>query len=281
MMIWRTIMKKLLAMLLAATMLLCLVACSDKNDNDKNDLKDYEVEEIIITYVVTENGDTFHFESVDSETVAITKYEGPDTPHAVEIPAVLNEKKVVAIADTAFYYSSQITALTFPDTLTTIGSFAFAGCSGLTELNIPATVSTIGEAAFYGCTALTKVTFAQTSSLKNIEQRTFDSCTALTAISIPAYIETIGTGAFLGCTKLASITIAEGCQIIGAQAFQNCTELASLKLPASVASIGKFAFAGSENLYMDGVEYPADSYAESYIKNMKLEETAPPVEDEE
>ena len=100
-------MKKLLAMLLAATMLLCLVACSDKNDNDKNDLKDYEVEEIIITYVVTENGDTFHFESVDSETVAITKYEGPDTPHAVEIPAVLNEKKVAIVPGTAFGASGE------------------------------------------------------------------------------------------------------------------------------------------------------------------------------
>ncbi len=274
-------MKKLLAMLLAAVMLLSLVACSDKNDNKGNDLSDYEVEEIIITYIVTENGDTFHFESVDSESVAITKFEGPDTPHAVEIPAVLNEKKVVAIADTAFYYSSQITSITIPESVTSIGSFAFAGCSGLTELNLPATVTTIGEAAFYGCSSLTAVNFAAESALKSIEQRTFDSCSSLASISVPAYIETIGTGAFLGCTKLASIIIAEGCQIIGAQAFQNCTELAELKLPASVASIGKYAFAGSENLYMDGVVTPADSYAESYIKNMNLEETAPPTDDEE
>jgi hypothetical protein len=255
-------------------------ACSN-SDKDKDDLSDLIVEDIEITFETMENGDTFHFESIDSETVRITKFEGKDTPHAVTIPGTLNGKTVAEIGNSAFYYCSQVTTITFPASVTVIGDFAFAGCTALTELTIPATVKSIGVAAFYDCASLASVTFPAESELTTIAQHTFTRCAALTEIAIPAYIKTIDTAAFLGCSDLATVAIAEGCTAIGAQAFQNCTALKSLTLPASVTSIGTYAFSGSENLYGDGVTCPADSVAAQFIAKMQLEPTAPEISDED
>ena len=272
-------MKKLLAVLLAAMMIFTFAACSDKGTGDGNDLDDYQQDDVVIDHIDFENGDTFYFDSVDSETVTITKYEGSDLPHALVIPETLNEKTVVAISDSAFYACSRITSVTFPETVTSIGSFAFAGCVALETLSIPANIKTIGVGAFQGCVALKTLTFAQESELSNIEQHTFNGCSALEAVTIPGYIDTIGTAAFFNCESLASITIAEGVSVIGAQSFQNCTALKTLKLPASAASIGQMAFSGSDNLYLDGVDCPENSKAEEYIGSMNLGETAPAEEE--
>ena len=280
-------MKKLFALLLAGLMILSLVACSNKNGGKSDDLEDYQKEEEkVVDHYTDEDGNTFHFDAIDSETVTITAFEGGYEPHPVVIPDTLDGKTVVKISENAFRTSSNISTLTLPATLTTIEAHAFESCVELTELTIPASVTTIGVGAFANCSALTKVTFAATSELKNIEQNTFYKCTSLASITIPAYIDTIGTAAFFGCEKLASITVegnadgTEGTQIIGAQAFQNCKALATLKLPMSVASIGELAFAGSENLYMSGVECPKDSYAEGVIADMDLALTPPPATDD-
>ena len=267
-------MKKLLALTLALLMILAFAACSDKEDDKKDNLDDYvQDDDVEITHVTIDQS-TFHFESIDSETVRITAYEGPDSPHDIEIPEKLIEKTVVEISEQAFYYSN-IQSVKIPATVTAIGKAAFAGCAELKSVTIPAAVKTIGEKAFYGCTALTALSFATESALTDIEEHTFYGCTKLTEVSIPAYIKTVGTGAFYGCEALATVTVAEGVEVIGAQAFQNCKALASLTLPASVSSIGQYAFSGSESLYRDGVTCPKDSYAEGKINDMNLAATAP------
>lgn len=268
-------MKKLLALFLAALMIFTLFACSDEEEDEKDNLDDYEQDDIVIDHITDENGNTFYFDSVDSESVTITKYEGSDQPHALEIPEKLNGKTVVAISSQAFYFCSNITSLTFSAPITSIGDYAFAGCSMLNALVLPASVSSIGDAAFYGCSSLETLTFATTSELTAIPYAAFRGCTSLKAVTVPAYINTIAQGAFEGCEALATVTIQNGVEVIGTQAFQNCTALASLTLPESVVSIGKYAFSGSEKLYLDGITVPAGSYAETFINDMKLDQSAP------
>lgn len=52
----------------------------------------------------------------------------------------------------------EITAVTIPDSITTIEELAFSGCSGLTEIMVPANVTRIGNSAMQGCISLTQVT---------------------------------------------------------------------------------------------------------------------------
>ena len=114
-------MKKLLALVLAALMLLSFAACSDEDDTTE-DLKNYLEDEEVLDHVTLDNGDTYYFDLVDSETVTITAYRGSDAKHALAIPEKLDNKTVVGISAQAFKDCTNITALTMPNTITTIES---------------------------------------------------------------------------------------------------------------------------------------------------------------
>ena len=106
-------MKKLLALLLAVLMLATMVACNQEDDLDKEDLKNYLDTGEFVNYETLENGETFWFEMIDSETIAITRYEGDSEPHALVIPQTLGEKTVVAISTGAFKDCASIKTISF------------------------------------------------------------------------------------------------------------------------------------------------------------------------
>ena len=64
--------------------------------------------------------------------------------------------------------------------VTGIESNAFDGCYELTSITIPNTVETIGEQAFQGCTGLTSVTLG--SGVTNIGAKAFNYCNALETV---------------------------------------------------------------------------------------------------
>ena len=95
-----------------------------------------------------------------------------------------------------------LTSVTIPNSVTSIGSSAFYGCSGLTgELVIPNSVTSIGEYAFYQCTGLTSVTIG--NSVTSIGSSAFSGCSGLTGeLVIPNSVTSIGKSAFSGCSGL-------------------------------------------------------------------------------
>ncbi len=284
-------MKKIFAAMLALLMIATLCACSEDNKN-KVDLNKYKQEEVVIEYVEVETKDAagnllytekFYFETLDTESVAITGYTGPDKAHTLYIPKELDVsdpsdttktdiRSVTTIASEAFYYCSKINAIEFPETVTTIENYAFAGCALITSLDIPANVTTIGDGAFFGCTALSSLTFAEGSKLESIGKYAFADCVAVPTVSLPASLKSIDDGAFKDCEALTSVTIAEGAETIGKGAFISCKKLANLTLPASLTSIGSFAFSESEELYANGVAAPEGSYAAAYVEAMNLDD---------
>ena len=64
-------------------------------------------------------------------------------------------KNVWSVGPYAFSGCPNLTALSLPDSLTTIGHGAFNGCARLTRLSVPAGVTAIGHGAFASCPALT------------------------------------------------------------------------------------------------------------------------------
>lgn len=87
---------------------------------------------------------------------------------------------VTAIGEQAFYYESDITSVSIPETVTSIGAEAFYNCSNLSSVTIPATLSQIDRFAFGLCKSLTQITLGQ--SLTFLGNKAFSGCTNLATV---------------------------------------------------------------------------------------------------
>ena len=127
---------------------------------------------------------------------------------------------VTSIGSYAFSGCSRLTEITIGNSVTSIGSYAFSGCSGLTEITIGNSVTSIGSYAFSGCSGLTEITIG--NSVTSIGSYAFSGCSGLTEITIPNSVISIGISAFSGCRALLDITLGSYVAEIGSQAFKNC-----------------------------------------------------------
>jgi len=157
--------------------------------------------------------------------VAITDYKG--SKFEVNIPPKIQNLPVISIGSSmsmsdAAFDGKNITSVTIPSSVTSIGTLAFRDCKGLTSITIPASVTTIGWAAFKDCTGLTSVTIP--NSVTSISKEAF-SGTGLTSITIPASVTEIGEDVFLRCHSLTSVTFQGTIPSIHNRAFINNGDL--------------------------------------------------------
>jgi len=219
----------------------------------------------------------------------------------VVIPVLYQEKFVTAIEFDGFNGYTNMTRVTIPNSVTSIGNYAFYNCAGLTSITIPNSVTSIGQGAFFGCSGLTSITmpftgaalngtsnthfgyiFGATSSsgqnssipasLKTVEitgnsitASAFSGCTGLTSVTIGNSVTEIGECAFYNCTGLTSVTIGNSVTKIGKGAFFNCTGLTgSLTIPNSVTTILDSAFAGCTGLTSVTIPNSVNNMASTY-----------------
>ncbi len=87
----------------------------------------------------------------------VEKYSG-----VIDIPATVVYKNdnydVIAIEGWAFF-SSPITSINIPSSVTSIGDEAFEYCKSLTSIEIPSSITSIGQAAYSGCTSLKSIIY--------------------------------------------------------------------------------------------------------------------------
>ena len=129
--------------------------------------------------------------------------------------------------------AGEITSVSLPDGLTSIGDNAFSYCSSLTSITIPNSVTSIGGLAFRECSSLTSVTIS--NSVTSIGDWAFSWCSSLTSITIPNSVTSIGDNAFSPCSSLTSIKIeATTPPSLGSSVFP--TNLKTIYIPDNTVS---------------------------------------------
>jgi hypothetical protein len=151
----------------------------------------------------------------------------------------------INILKNSAFYGSNISEISLPSSLTTIGSYALGGCDGLTITDLPSGLTTIGSYAFVGVAGLSLTELP--SGLKNIGSAVFMDRT-LNLTELPSGLTTIGDSAFRNCSGLHLTELPSGLTTIGDSAFRNCSGLHLTELPSGLTTIPSHAFYNSQGL---------------------------------
>ncbi len=250
-------MKKFLAILLAALLIVCMIGCSKDEAPDAGETDDSAAvgEEMVkdnFKYAVNEKGD---YEIVGYVTDGAAELN-------ITIPKEIDGRPVTGIGADAFKALKNLKSFKVEadnTNLTYIGQGAFWGCDGLVEVTLPNTVTEIGKIAFSGCSNLTKITLSNT--LVTIDEYAFAYCEKLATIELPETLTTIGTGAFFDCDSLVSITIPKNVNFIGKGAFVECKILVGVTFAeddywyqATVNEAGEFVLNVDGDIVYEAVE---------------------------
>ena len=211
---------------------------------------------------------------------------------------------IETISDNALSYNARMSKVTLPDSLKYLGAYSFANTQ-ISSITIPQSVTSIGEGALRGCNRLKNMTVANDNpvyhssgnciietasktlvfgcavstipsdgSVTSISSYAFFGYTDLENITIPDSITSIGSSAFSNTkyyndeknnwqhgvlyigkhliksktNNTGSYEIKQGTLIISDSAFLDCSGLTSVSIPDSVTSIGNSAFSDCSNL---------------------------------
>ena len=217
--------------------------------------------------------------TVSGNNATITGYTG--SGGSVVIPSKIGEYTVIGVGNNAFYDKEAITAISLPETITSLGSCFIRG-TGIKSITIPKNVtdcgsssngplagSSVTEVVFeegikkipnYACSTsdyssyIEKVTIPE--GVTEIGAQAFYCCEKITSVNIPKTVSYIGGSAFAGCQELGKVilnyndamvnTTSNGTQLHSLEienfVFGNCSKLSSINLTENVTSIGSEAF---------------------------------------
>lgn len=150
---------------------------------------------------------------------------------------------VEAIYDYVFQDCTSLSNVTLNEGCTTLGHHVFKNCP-LAAVTFPNTLGSIGEYAFEG-TKLETVDLSNTQ-ITRLPNGCFYNCQQLNDVKLPKALTDIGESAFYK-SAIASITFPYSLQKIDAWAFQ-FTQLTNVVIPTKTGHIGDGAFSDNANL---------------------------------
>lgn len=137
----------------------------------------------------------------------------------LDIQRLYIQEGITALANSQFQGATNLSAVSFPDSLTSIGASCFKGC-GFTSLTVPAGIT-------WGSTPGGSIAFANNISLSSV---TFEEG-----------FEVIPAAMFIGCPNLTSVEFAESITAIYRQAFYN-SPISEINLPANLTLLSVESF---------------------------------------
>ena len=222
----------------------------------------------------TVDGYTWSYRVKNGEAEIVAEKDGkfscavsPNLTGEVKIPLTLGGAKVTRIGERAFR-GLDLTSVSIPASVTSIGAAPFAWCGkltridvaadnhsfasvdgvlctkdlselvmcppGLTTVTVPESVKTIRAGAFHGCKRLAALTIP--SAVKNIKTWAFSGCRGLTAVEIPACVTSMEDGVFWDCFGLTSVTMRGERPTTKDDVFRGCGKLKAIHVPANAKS---------------------------------------------
>lgn len=217
-----------------------------------------------------------------AQTAAVSPSEDRSYSGDITIPSTVEYEGVVcnvtAIANYAFAYCQQITSISLPNSVQSIGSWAFASCSNM-SIYLSNNIKSFGGYAFTNCENLsfyitdlsawckidrdysvfnyayhlylngeeiTKLVIPD--DIEEIAGYAFAYNIYINTVSIPSNVKTIGLYAFSHMDGLTSISLTDGLEKLKAGAFAYNEQLLVLRIPQSIKEIGSYAFGGCKEL---------------------------------
>ena len=221
----------------------------EKADNDKPEEPDEPDETTLmkngLLYSVKSDG-TLEVKGLDKEMTTA------DIPSTVNINGT--NYFVTSIGERAFDGRSDITYLSIPYSIKSIGEYAFINCGSNMTVNIEDLASwCLMELGNEHASPLSSARTVMSNNvvLDRVEipegvpyigNFTFYQCRGITSLIIPSSVKMIGSSAFEDCTGLTSVTLNEGLVTIGGSSFEGCSGLTTLTIPSTVVTIAINAF---------------------------------------
>lgn len=158
----------------------------------------YEVDDFFVANFIK-----YKITSITNNTVVVSGHIA-SIGNTVDIPTSVSDctstYTVTEIGTTAFANNGNITNITIPNTITSIGQSAFNNCN-LTSVSIPSSVTIIKQAAFSNNSISNLII---NNGVTTIENFAF-STNQLTAINLPESITSVGNGVFRVNTALTKV----------------------------------------------------------------------------
>ena len=186
-----------------------------------------------------------------------------------DITGITLPNSITSLGNSCFKLCNKLTSVKLPDNITSLGDETFMTCSKLSSINITNTLTSLGEFCLAFCN-ITKLTLP--NSITNLGNNCFQSCENLETITLPQNITNLPAYCFHDCKKLSGITLHEGITSLGESCFEGCSSLTSIKLPKSInkitGSIFTSCFENCSNLSevtcqwdnLDGIDVGSDAF---------------------
>ncbi|MEI6579575.1 MAG: leucine-rich repeat domain-containing protein [Eubacteriales bacterium] len=184
----------------------------------------------------------------------------------IDIPAEINGKPVVEVADFGVVNADQAITIKICKNIKKIGKWAFTNNQNLKEFTVDKDNPwfTAADGVLYSKDMKTLlfyppakdvmgsekelVSFDIPTGVETIRSKAFYKCGKLNKITIPAGVKMIEEKAFCYDEALGNFTLPEGLLKIEKDAFSFCSALTAAEIPSTVRYIGDFAFYNDQNI---------------------------------
>ncbi len=161
------------------------------------------------------------------------------------------------VGASAFENCYNLSTVTLPSSLVSVGSYAFSYCSGITgSLTLPSTLKKLSDGAFYGCWNITG-SVSIPASLTDLGEYCFFESNNITSFNVNGsnsvyysnegvlYSKNADTLFICPGGKTGTFTIPATVKLIGSYAFYKCSKLTgTIIIPSLVDYIGYYSFYG-------------------------------------